>query len=66
MNRKRFTAGALLIFALVFAIVTPGHVQGQDKKDPYPSMAPLDQYLIADRNAEIALARTRGSSIRLR
>src|ERR1700732_3412394 len=58
MNRKRFTAGALLIFALIFAIVTPGHVQGQDKKDPYPSMAPLDQYLIADRNAEIALART--------
>ncbi len=58
MNRKRFTASALLIFALVFAIVTPGHVQGQDKKDPYPSMAPLDQYLIADRNAEIALART--------
>jgi len=58
MNRKRFTAGVLLIFALIFAIVTPGHVQGQDKKDPYPSMAPLDQYLIADQNAEIALART--------
>src|SRR5580704_15613628 len=58
MNRKRFTAGALLIFALIFAIVTPGHVQGQDKKDPYPSMAPLDQYLMADRNAEIAMARS--------
>ncbi|MGD0988418.1 MAG: hypothetical protein ABR874_11440, partial [Candidatus Sulfotelmatobacter sp.] len=58
MNQKGFTAGALLIFALIFAIVVPGHVQGQDKKDPYPSMAPLDQYLIADRNAEIALART--------
>lgn len=58
MNRKRFTAGALLTFALIFAIVTPRHVQGQDQKDPYPSMAPLDQYLIADRNAEIALART--------
>jgi hypothetical protein len=25
---------------------------------PYPSMAPLDQHLIADRNAEIVLART--------
>lgn len=58
MNRKRFTVGALLIFALIFAIVTPGHVQGRDKKDPHPSMAPLDQCLIADRNAEIALART--------
>jgi hypothetical protein len=58
MNRKRFTAGALLMCALIFGIVTPRHVQAQDKKDPYPSMAALDQYLIADRNAEIALART--------
>ena len=31
---------------------------GQNAGSPYPSMAPLDQYLIADRNAEIALART--------
>ena len=30
----------------------------QDDKSPYPSMAPIEQYLIADRNAEIALART--------
>jgi hypothetical protein len=29
-----------------------------DAKVPYPSMAPLDQYLITDRNAEIALARS--------
>jgi len=27
-------------------------------KNPYPSMAALDQYLMPDRNAEIALART--------
>ena len=27
-------------------------------KDPYPSMAPVDQYLIPDMKAEIALART--------
>jgi hypothetical protein len=57
MNRKRFTADVLLIFALIFAIATSGHVQGQDKKDPYPSMAPPDQYLMG-RDAEIALART--------
>jgi hypothetical protein len=31
---------------------------GQNARSPYPSMAPLDQYLMADRNAEIALART--------
>jgi hypothetical protein len=32
--------------------------RAQDAKAPYPSMAPLDQYLMADRNAEIALARS--------
>jgi hypothetical protein len=33
-------------------------VQAQDAKTPYPAMAPLNQYLIADRNTEIALARS--------
>jgi hypothetical protein len=28
------------------------------RAEPYPKMLPLDQYLIADRNAEIALAKT--------
>ena len=32
--------------------------QAQSTNTPYPSMAPLDQYLIADANAEIALARS--------
>ena len=32
--------------------------RAQDAKAPYPSMASLDQYLIADRNSEIALARS--------
>ena len=32
--------------------------QPQNAGTPYPSMAPLDQYLMADPNAEIALART--------
>src|SRR6185437_1933506 len=30
----------------------------QDAKTSYPSRAPLDQYLMKDRNAEIALARS--------
>jgi hypothetical protein len=30
----------------------------QNAKDAYPKMAPLDQYLMEDRNAEIALARS--------
>jgi hypothetical protein len=33
-------------------------VQAQEAKTPYPAMAPLNQYLIADRNTEIALARS--------
>ena len=32
--------------------------QAQVEKAPYPVMAPLDDYLIADENAEIALARS--------
>jgi len=32
--------------------------QGQETKAPYPVMAPLDQYLIADRDGEIALAKS--------
>jgi hypothetical protein len=44
----------LLAFALNMAWPTPA----QENKSPYPSMAPLDQYLITDRNAEILLART--------
>jgi hypothetical protein len=32
--------------------------RAQDAKAPYPKMAPIRQYMMADRNAEIALART--------
>ncbi len=41
---------------VIMSAVCPLHAQ--DAKAPYPNMAPLEQYLIADRNAEIALART--------
>jgi len=33
-------------------------LSAQAQKPPYPAMAPLDQYLIADQAAEIALARS--------
>jgi hypothetical protein len=58
MYRNRSIAVVCIIFALVFALVTPRRMQAQDSKNPYPSMAPLDQYLMADRNAEIELARS--------
>ena len=34
------------------------HALAQDAKAPYPSMAPVDQYLMEDRGSEIALARS--------
>jgi hypothetical protein len=33
-------------------------LQAQKTATPYPSMAPLDQYLMADRNAEIAMSKS--------
>lgn len=44
-----------LSVALTLSIVATAYAE---KPAPYPKMAPLDQYLMADRNAEIALART--------
>lgn len=58
MNSKIIRTTALAIFALVFVLSVAWSAQAQDAKAPYPSMAPLEQYLIPDRNAEIALART--------
>jgi hypothetical protein len=57
MNRKEFTVVASLIFAMIFVFGAPRQMQAQDNKNPYPSMAPLNQYLM-DRDAEIALARS--------
>src|SRR5271163_1382824 len=58
MNRKRFQAIAPLGFALIIVLVAAWQAPARDAKAPYPSMAPLEQYLIADRNDEIALARS--------
>ena len=46
-----------LVFALTLALGAARQARAQDTKTPYPSMAPLDQYLM-ERNAEIALARS--------
>jgi hypothetical protein len=58
MNRKKFQAIASLGFALILILDAGWQAQAQDAKGPYPNMAPLDQYLMADRNAEIAMARS--------
>jgi hypothetical protein len=57
MNRKRFLVIASLSFALIVVLDAGWQGRAQDAKGPYPSMAPLDQYLM-DRNDEVAMART--------
>src|SRR5947209_2078489 len=58
MNRARLTVMASLSFVLILGLIAMKHGQAQAAKTAYPSMMPLDQYLMADRNAEIALARS--------
>lgn len=58
MNRKIIKTAALEGFALVILLGSAGQAPSQQAKPSYPSMAPLDQYLMADRNAEIALSRS--------
>ena len=53
MKKSAFTG---LVFALLLAAAAP--VRAQTPAGAYPKMAPVEQYLIADRNAEIALARS--------
>jgi hypothetical protein len=68
MTRDRILSIFLGAFAAVAALIAtgaaarPAAAQGapaaaQDTKDPYPKMAPVEQYLM-DRDAEIALARS--------
>src|SRR5215472_11744439 len=52
------TTIAVKTLALVAILGTTWHATSQDAKATYPSMAPLDQYLMEDRNSEIALARS--------
>jgi hypothetical protein len=58
MNRKVAVAIVSQVFMLAILFSTAWQAQAQNTKTPYPTMAPLDQYLMADRNTEIALARS--------
>jgi hypothetical protein len=58
MERKRVRTSALRSIALVVVFGAAWEAKAQGAKTPYPSMAPLEQYLISDRNAEIALAQS--------
>jgi hypothetical protein len=48
----------LLLHTLLLLLLTAGIGHAEEHSAGYPTMAPLDQYLIADRNDEIALARS--------
>lgn len=53
---KETTVLGILVLAVVLGPVC--ETRAQDSKTPYPRMAQLDQYLMEDRNAEIAMARS--------
>jgi hypothetical protein len=58
MNPKMTKKMVFRVFALVVILGTSWQAHAEDAKAPYASMAPLDRYLMTDRNAEIALARS--------
>jgi len=57
MTRNEIRITLLSGFVLVAALIASRPVAAQDAKQPYPNMAPIDQYLM-DRDAEVALARS--------
>ena len=58
MTRIRFGTSAMRSIALVAVFVEAWPAQAQNAKTAYPAMAPLEQYLMPDRNEEIKLARS--------
>jgi hypothetical protein len=58
MRKKKVGAIAIKSFALLVVLGTAYQAMAQDATTPYPNMAPIDQYLMTDRGAEIALARS--------
>jgi len=63
MRNKKFGAIAikslaLLVVLVTSCLITAFQAAAQDAKTPYPKMAPIELYLMTDRDAEIALARS--------
>jgi hypothetical protein len=57
MPNKKCNSIAIKSLALLLVLAASCQAWSQDAATPYPTMAPVDQYLM-DRTAEIALART--------
>ena len=58
MKRQSFETFVSGTVMLVFVLAGAWQARAQDSTTSYPNMAPLEQYLITDRNAEIALAQS--------
>src|SRR5258706_14902577 len=58
MLKKKVGAIAIKSFALLVVLGTAYQAMAQDVATPYPKMAPIEQYLMTDQGAEIALARS--------
>jgi hypothetical protein len=58
MHRRKVGSIAASSIALALMLGAAWHVTAQDAKATYSTMAPLDQYLMADPGSEIALARS--------
>ncbi len=58
MKRAILSTATFPVIALALIVSAAPPSPAQDGKTPYPNMAPAEQYLMPDRNAEIALARS--------
>jgi len=58
MRKNKVHAIGIKSFALLVVLGTAYQAWSHDATTPYPKMAPIDQYLMTDRGAEIALARS--------
>ena len=58
MRKNKLGITAVTSFALLAGLGMAQQTMAQNAATPYPKMAPVDQYLMADRAAEIALARS--------
>lgn len=58
MRRTRVRTRVLRSIAFVLSFFAAWQAKAQDGKTAYPAMAPLEQYLMPDRNEEIKLARS--------
>lgn len=58
MLKKKVAAIAVKGLALLAVLGIAHHAMAQDATTPHPNMAPIDQYLMPDKSAEIALARS--------